>query len=47
VFGQSHNAVVVLDAVGSATQVPRDSKDAVAAGIWATVVTHLPPASQT
>jgi phosphopantothenoylcysteine decarboxylase/phosphopantothenate--cysteine ligase len=41
VFGRSDNAVVVLAADGSATEVPRGSKDAVAAGIWATVAPRL------
>jgi phosphopantothenoylcysteine decarboxylase/phosphopantothenate--cysteine ligase len=44
VFGRSENAVVVLAADGSVTEVPRGSKDAVAAGIWATVVPQLPGA---
>jgi len=42
VFGRSDNSVVVLTADGSATEVPRGSKDAVAAGIWATVAGRLP-----
>jgi phosphopantothenoylcysteine decarboxylase/phosphopantothenate--cysteine ligase len=41
VFGRPENAVVVLGADGSVTEVPRGSKDAVAAGIWATVVPRL------
>ena len=41
VFGHADNAVVVLAADGSATEVPRDSKDAVAAGIWGAVVPRL------
>ncbi len=41
VFGAADNAVVVLGADGSATEVPRGSKDAVAAGIWAAVVARL------
>jgi phosphopantothenoylcysteine decarboxylase/phosphopantothenate--cysteine ligase len=36
-FGRPDNAVVVLGADGSATEVPRGTKDAVAAGIWAAV----------
>ena len=50
VFGRPDNAVVVLGADGSATEVPRGSKDAVAAGIWAAVVARLdarPPAEPT
>src|SRR3954465_14796955 len=42
VFGRAENAVVVLAADGSATEVPRGSKDAVAAGVWAAVVPRLP-----
>jgi phosphopantothenoylcysteine decarboxylase/phosphopantothenate--cysteine ligase len=45
VFGRPDNAVVVLAADGSATEVPLGSKDAVAAGIWATLVPHLSRAS--
>jgi phosphopantothenoylcysteine decarboxylase/phosphopantothenate--cysteine ligase len=45
VFGRADNAAVVLAADGSATDVPRGSKDAVAAGIWATVVPRLPGAA--
>jgi len=41
VFGRPDNMVVVLAADGSATEVPRGSKDAVAAGIWSTVVPRL------
>jgi phosphopantothenoylcysteine decarboxylase/phosphopantothenate--cysteine ligase len=41
VFGRAENAVVVLGADGSATEVPRGSKDAVSAGIWATVAPRL------
>ncbi len=41
VFGRADNMVVVLAADGSATEVSRGSKDAVAAGIWATVVPRL------
>jgi phosphopantothenoylcysteine decarboxylase/phosphopantothenate--cysteine ligase len=43
VFGRSENSVVVLAADGSATEVPHGSKDAVAAGIWATVAPRLWP----
>jgi phosphopantothenoylcysteine decarboxylase/phosphopantothenate--cysteine ligase len=46
VFGRPDNAVVVLAADGSATEVPLGSKDAVAAGIWATIATHLSRPSQ-
>ncbi|TQN43254.1 phosphopantothenate-cysteine ligase /phosphopantothenoylcysteine decarboxylase [Blastococcus colisei] len=42
VFGRADNTVVVLAADGSATEVPRGSKDAVAAGIWATIAPRLP-----
>ena len=42
VFGRPDNTVVVLAADGSATDVPRGSKDAVAAGIWAAVAPRLP-----
>ena len=41
VFGRADNAVVVLAADGSATEVPRGSKDAVAAGIWTVVASRL------
>jgi phosphopantothenoylcysteine decarboxylase / phosphopantothenate---cysteine ligase len=41
VFGRPENAVVVLAADGPATEVPHGSKDAVAAGIWATVAPRL------
>jgi phosphopantothenoylcysteine decarboxylase / phosphopantothenate---cysteine ligase len=41
VFGLADNTVVVLAADGTVTEVPRGSKDAVAAGIWATVVPRL------
>jgi phosphopantothenoylcysteine decarboxylase/phosphopantothenate--cysteine ligase len=43
VFGREENAVVVLAADGSATEVPRDGKDAVAAGILAAVSSRLAP----
>jgi phosphopantothenoylcysteine decarboxylase / phosphopantothenate---cysteine ligase len=42
VFGAAENAVVVLGADGSATELPRGSKDAVAAGIWSAVAARLP-----
>ncbi|MCW2700782.1 MAG: coaBC [Blastococcus sp.] len=41
VFGRSDNAVVVLGADGTATEVPLGGKDAVAAGIWAAVTPRL------
>ncbi|MCW2741197.1 MAG: phosphopantothenoylcysteine decarboxylase/phosphopantothenate/cysteine ligase [Blastococcus sp.] len=46
VFGRAENAVVVLGADGSATEIPRGTKDAVAAGIWATITPQLHRASQ-
>jgi phosphopantothenoylcysteine decarboxylase/phosphopantothenate--cysteine ligase len=42
VFGRPDNAAVVLAADGSSTEIPRGSKDAVAAGIWAAVAPRLP-----
>jgi phosphopantothenoylcysteine decarboxylase/phosphopantothenate--cysteine ligase len=45
VFGREDNAVVVLAADGAVTEVPRDSKDAVAAGIWTAVTARLEPCS--
>ncbi|MGY1603632.1 bifunctional phosphopantothenoylcysteine decarboxylase/phosphopantothenate--cysteine ligase CoaBC [Geodermatophilus sp. SYSU D00815] len=36
-FGRPDNAAVVLAADGTATEIPRGSKDAVAAGIWAAI----------
>jgi phosphopantothenoylcysteine decarboxylase / phosphopantothenate---cysteine ligase len=42
VFGRPDNAVVVLAADGSATEVPEADKDAVAAGIWSVVAARLP-----
>jgi phosphopantothenoylcysteine decarboxylase/phosphopantothenate--cysteine ligase len=42
VFGRDENAVVVLAADGTATEVPRDGKDAVAAGILAVVTARFP-----
>ncbi len=42
VFGRPENAVTVLHADGSATDVPRGTKDAVAAGIWTAVTSQLP-----
>jgi phosphopantothenoylcysteine decarboxylase / phosphopantothenate---cysteine ligase len=41
VFGAADNAVVVLGADGSATEVPRGTKNAVAAGIWTAVAARL------
>jgi phosphopantothenoylcysteine decarboxylase/phosphopantothenate--cysteine ligase len=42
VFGRAENAVTVLAADGSATDIPHGSKDAVAAGIWGTIASQLP-----
>jgi phosphopantothenoylcysteine decarboxylase/phosphopantothenate--cysteine ligase len=42
VFGRPENAVAVLAADGSAVEVPRGSKDAVAAGIWTAIASRLP-----
>ena len=36
-FGRADNAVTVLAADGSVTELPHGSKDAVAAGIWSGV----------
>jgi phosphopantothenoylcysteine decarboxylase/phosphopantothenate--cysteine ligase len=41
VFGRAENAVTVLAADGAVTVLPHDSKDAVAAGIWATIASQL------
>jgi phosphopantothenoylcysteine decarboxylase/phosphopantothenate--cysteine ligase len=41
VFGRAENAAVVLAADGTATELPEDSKDAVAAGIWGVVASRL------
>jgi phosphopantothenoylcysteine decarboxylase/phosphopantothenate--cysteine ligase len=41
VFGRAENAVVVLGADGSSAEA-RGSKDAVAAGIWTSLVLRLP-----
>ena len=41
-FGRADNAVTVLAADGSVTELPPGSKDAVAAGIW---TTHRVPAA--
>lgn len=46
VFGRPDNSVVVLDAEGGTTTVPRGSKDAVAAGIWTAVAARLPHPAQ-
>ena len=43
VFGRADNAVVVLAADGPDTEVPRGSKDAVAAGIWTAVSARSGP----
>jgi phosphopantothenoylcysteine decarboxylase/phosphopantothenate--cysteine ligase len=40
-FGRPDNAVVVLGADGSVTEIPRGAKDAVAAGIWSATVPLL------
>ncbi|TYP85001.1 bifunctional phosphopantothenoylcysteine decarboxylase/phosphopantothenate--cysteine ligase CoaBC [Blastococcus xanthinilyticus] len=44
VFGRAENAVVLLSADGPPTELPRGSKDAVAAGIWTAVAGRLAPA---
>src|SRR4051794_13902666 len=41
VFGAADNAVVVLGADGTVTELPRGTKDAVAAGIWTAVAARL------
>src|SRR3954471_23057320 len=41
-FGRPDNAAVVLAADGGLTEIPRGSKDAVAAAVWDTVVPRLP-----
>jgi phosphopantothenoylcysteine decarboxylase / phosphopantothenate---cysteine ligase len=41
VFGSAENAVVVLSADGVVTDVPRDGKDAVSAGIWTAIAQRL------
>jgi phosphopantothenoylcysteine decarboxylase/phosphopantothenate--cysteine ligase len=46
VFGRADNAVTVLAADGSVTELPQDSKDAVAAGIWGTIASQLPRVPQ-
>jgi phosphopantothenoylcysteine decarboxylase/phosphopantothenate--cysteine ligase len=46
VFGRAENAVTVLAADGTATELPRDSKDAVAAGIWTGIASQLSPGPQ-
>jgi phosphopantothenoylcysteine decarboxylase / phosphopantothenate---cysteine ligase len=46
VFGRAENAVTVLSADGSVTDLPHGSKDAVASGIWTTVASRLPRSSQ-
>ena len=40
-FGRPDNAAVVLGADGSATEIPRGSKDAVAAAIWGAVAPRV------
>ncbi|RBY93798.1 bifunctional phosphopantothenoylcysteine decarboxylase/phosphopantothenate--cysteine ligase CoaBC [Blastococcus sp. TF02-8] len=46
VFGRAENAVVVLGADGSVTEVPKGSKDAVAAGVWTAVAGRLDPPAE-
>jgi phosphopantothenoylcysteine decarboxylase/phosphopantothenate--cysteine ligase len=46
VFGRAENTVTVLAADGAVTELPRDTKDAVAAGIWAAIVPQLYRQSQ-
>jgi phosphopantothenoylcysteine decarboxylase/phosphopantothenate--cysteine ligase len=41
VFGRSENAATLLAADGSVTDLPRGSKDAVAAGIWGAIASQL------
>jgi phosphopantothenoylcysteine decarboxylase/phosphopantothenate--cysteine ligase len=42
VFGRADNAVTVLASDGAVTELPYGSKDAVAAGIWTSIASHLP-----
>jgi phosphopantothenoylcysteine decarboxylase/phosphopantothenate--cysteine ligase len=42
VFGRADNAVTVLAADGTVTELARGTKDTVAAGIWATIASRLP-----
>jgi phosphopantothenoylcysteine decarboxylase/phosphopantothenate--cysteine ligase len=42
VFGRADNAVTVLAADGAVTDLPPGTKDAVAAGVWATIAARLP-----
>jgi phosphopantothenoylcysteine decarboxylase / phosphopantothenate---cysteine ligase len=42
VFGRPENAATVLGADGSVAELPRGSKDAVAAGIWNSIASQLP-----
>jgi phosphopantothenoylcysteine decarboxylase/phosphopantothenate--cysteine ligase len=42
VFGRPDNAAVVLAADGGAVEVPRGSKDAVAAAVWDAVSARIP-----
>ena len=44
-FGRPDNAAVLLAADGAVTEIPRGSKDAVAAGVWAAVAPRLARAS--
>ena len=41
VFGRADNTVTVLTADGAVAEVPWGSKDAVAAGIWASITPHI------
>jgi phosphopantothenoylcysteine decarboxylase / phosphopantothenate---cysteine ligase len=41
VFGRADNTVTVLTADGAVAEVPWGSKDAVAAGIWASIAPHI------
>ena len=47
VFGRADNAVTVLAADGSVTELPPGSKNAVAAGVWTTIAAQLPRRSGT
>jgi phosphopantothenoylcysteine decarboxylase/phosphopantothenate--cysteine ligase len=46
VFGRADNSVTVLAADGAVAELPHGSKDAVAAGIWASIASRLPPRPQ-
>jgi len=43
VFGRAENAVTILAADGTVTELPHDSKDGVAEGIWTGIVSQLSP----